>query len=1189
MTLTADDVVWITGDVAVPQPILDAQEDGSLVFFVGAGASVDAPSSLPLFGQLAERLAELAQIPFDNSVPLDVFLGSMPKNFDVHRHARALIADGSSAPNATHASLIELANATGQFRVVTTNFDTHLTAAATSAGTPIPDTWVGPALPLGDDFTGLVHLHGSVDRDPRELVLTDEDFGRAYLTNAWATRFLLQLFREFTVVFVGYSHDDPIMRYLALGLPSKTARYAFTASGDAPDPKWTRLGVHTVSYPVVDGSHDALVAVLTAWNTRARMGRFEHRARMLEIVEGGAKTTPVERDYINARLATPEGAHDFASATRDLNLEKRLDWLLWLQNSTQFKNLFSGQDTSGATAILGDWFSTSFIAVGQTQAAALQVVQRLGQSFSPSLFRSACLATDVLSTTDPTSADRWRVLLATSIPGISGPIPADALLPYQPSHRPEHTSVLRAALRPQLTLKRYWSLDGEDDASSLPDAEVHWNIDEHTLTTHIAMAVEEAPPGELVLAGMLEEALHSAYDLLDAYHGGRAWDQMSFARSAIEPHPQDEFREPLDAIIDALRDYGSKAIAQRQNLPDYWWKFDRTLFKRLALHIVAGDASRNGDDKLSWLLSRTEPFESAVKHEAFRLIRTALPSASASVRAHLLGRALIPPALPEGVPDEDHHAAYAVYNRLVWLTRSAPTWNEAREALSLMQTQHPDFSPRDHPDFDRWMSSGTWGGSLPMEPDEFIREFDNNPVSAFAEFSERDYRERRFEEPTWDDAQRLLSQVAKQRPDVGSEVWKLADRGTSNHDRRNDIQRSIIEGWADANLGDTDEEVLQQVEVHTPIARSARAVSRFLLQQIHRQIEAADSPLTAGLRRLATLLWQEQGAQYQLPSGYDPLSAAPLYLNSWPGELTRYWTSEVDRRWRNQRDDWTGLDKAETVALIALLEEHDQTRPATLPAIAAELYFIFSADPHFASTHVLPAFREPTESNLAWHAYLYSPRFDDKLLAAGFLECVLAEWTRLDTLGQHGLQQQFFGLVTAILSFAGISPGQREDLLTRSVLASDGAYAPAFSAAVSRFVGMEGVDGEEVWKLWLREHVKARLDGIPRIATPEELSNWADAATFAGDDLPAAMQLFEGRGITLSASLRAVNLAPEALAAHGSIIVRQLAERADNTPTDQPLVGYRLRQLIADISAHVDEGTMQPLLASAARFGAASS
>ena len=41
------------------------------------------------------------------------------------------------------------------------------------------------------------------------MILTDADFGCVYLVESegWARRFLVELFRSFTILFVGYSHS----------------------------------------------------------------------------------------------------------------------------------------------------------------------------------------------------------------------------------------------------------------------------------------------------------------------------------------------------------------------------------------------------------------------------------------------------------------------------------------------------------------------------------------------------------------------------------------------------------------------------------------------------------------------------------------------------------------------------------------------------------------------------------------------------------------------------------------------------------------------------------------------------------------------------------------------------------------------------------------------------------------------
>jgi hypothetical protein len=48
---------------------------------------------------------------------------------------------------------------------------------------------------------------GRVAKQADRMVLTDSDFGSAYLTEGWATRFLQRLFTHNVVMFIGYSHS----------------------------------------------------------------------------------------------------------------------------------------------------------------------------------------------------------------------------------------------------------------------------------------------------------------------------------------------------------------------------------------------------------------------------------------------------------------------------------------------------------------------------------------------------------------------------------------------------------------------------------------------------------------------------------------------------------------------------------------------------------------------------------------------------------------------------------------------------------------------------------------------------------------------------------------------------------------------------------------------------------------------
>lgn len=54
--------------------------------------------------------------------------------------------------------------------------------------------------------------------ETHDYILSSADFGRAYLSQAWATEFVRSLLENFTVVLLGYQAEDPPIKYLLQGL-----------------------------------------------------------------------------------------------------------------------------------------------------------------------------------------------------------------------------------------------------------------------------------------------------------------------------------------------------------------------------------------------------------------------------------------------------------------------------------------------------------------------------------------------------------------------------------------------------------------------------------------------------------------------------------------------------------------------------------------------------------------------------------------------------------------------------------------------------------------------------------------------------------------------------------------------------------------------------------------------------------
>src|SRR5260370_21025470 len=146
------------GQIGFPDALVTAPRDGSLVVFVGSGVSRGAPSNFPTFGGLAPIIAGGT---YEKSIegPEDQFLGRKAKEgVKVHARAREILSDPSSNPNRLHELLIKLSLSGGPLRIVTTNYDRHLSTVGSKFCTPSPDTFYAPALPLGSKFTGIVYL-----------------------------------------------------------------------------------------------------------------------------------------------------------------------------------------------------------------------------------------------------------------------------------------------------------------------------------------------------------------------------------------------------------------------------------------------------------------------------------------------------------------------------------------------------------------------------------------------------------------------------------------------------------------------------------------------------------------------------------------------------------------------------------------------------------------------------------------------------------------------------------------------------------------------------------------------------------------------------------------------------------------------------------------------------------------------
>lgn len=228
----------------------------------------------------------------------------------------------NSYPIEKHQSILRLArNPSGQTQVVTTNFDLLFKYADSSV-----DSYIPPALPAlgnGEPLDGVVYLHGQWEETNRfkpvqsKLVISSADFGRAYLADGWASTFIKELASHYVIVLLGYSAEDPPVRYLLEGLHAQektsTPRiYSFSrGSQEQTNQDWQHRGVTGIAY----NEHDDLWDSLKYWADFSDDPTSWYESTLRLAQQAPTSLAPYQRAQVAFTISSIEGAEKFAQLT----------------------------------------------------------------------------------------------------------------------------------------------------------------------------------------------------------------------------------------------------------------------------------------------------------------------------------------------------------------------------------------------------------------------------------------------------------------------------------------------------------------------------------------------------------------------------------------------------------------------------------------------------------------------------------------------------------------------------------------------------------------------------------------------------------------------------------------------------------------------------------------------------------
>lgn len=356
---------FIKGGPNIPERLLQAHEEGDVVFFCGAGISRSA--GLPDFKDLVNEIFGSLEITPDKeqeaaikACQYDTAIGLLEKSVGDRKKVRKQLVSilrpsaNIKNPTATHESLLILGkdrkyldDNDGRTRLVTTNFD-RLFEKVIEEKYPSMERFLAPLLPIPkkSQWDGLVYLHGLLKENPTpsdldRLVVSSGDFGLAYLTERWAARFVSELLRNYTVCFVGYSINDPILRYMMdalaadrlLGeMPLDMFAFGDYSKGSENDvaKQWKAKNVIPILYRKHQ-NHFYLRKTLHAWADIYRNGVRGKEQIVVELARARPSNSTQEDDFVGRMLwALSDSSGLPAMRFAEFNPAPSFEWLKYL-------------------------------------------------------------------------------------------------------------------------------------------------------------------------------------------------------------------------------------------------------------------------------------------------------------------------------------------------------------------------------------------------------------------------------------------------------------------------------------------------------------------------------------------------------------------------------------------------------------------------------------------------------------------------------------------------------------------------------------------------------------------------------------------------------------------------------------------------------------------------------------------
>lgn len=1087
------DTYSLTKEISVPKALLEAIRDHRVVFFVGAGASKSAPSNLPLYAELVERLADLADYEVTDFSNLDRIMGALEglrPEFELKKHAVGILEEYNPVPNDWHRSIVSLANASGNLRIVTTNYDLLLERAAQELGLDLKTVELEAVTSTQVAFNGIVHLHGSL-LDLKKIVISDTDFGNAYLDSKDVPNFLSYIFKKFVVLFVGYSLSDPIMHYFLRARSRTLEAFILLHEDEVKNMQDSHPRIGVINFGKSYNAASEALGVLNKWEEQPASEATEEVVRGLKDLEWITQNA----SYLRYLLAFEDKIDILLDALNRMPDSEVRHFINWLKSVPEFHALFQESPIRAETKKLAQFFIeriafnkeyinlTHDILIENSMVLSDYLVEGITEKL-------------VEHSENFERKNFWNVVTTFgNVRQINVGVMTETV-EESIDEKSDWKAIFQRVLKPMIKL-----INNQGN----PDAEVKWNIDSPKLRNIIEQAKRRMSLCNESILEEFEKSLRDAYEITRLYMKENYIDILSFKRKSIAQRAdQTYFISVLDQIIDTIRDVGRGLQDRHRTLIQRWWSQEYLLFKRLAINLLQESECFVSEEKFQWLVENVVLDDWELRFEIFDLLATLAPTLSEDQVVSLIDH--VEQIDCRKYEDVDL-CTYMKYTVLEWVSRKGCRCVKLGERVSEYKNRLPHKEARKNPQFVYSVTVGfvECDDVIARVNSELTRQPSLSPSCIDSLFKMGDSY----------CVGKGIRAYFKENPLNGigllSELAVIRERSENNRE----LEKEILRGWSEAS--DVSSDVLLRILC----AISAIPITQENIDDVAQFLNHATTIVVAReeFELMSALIDAIGNCLEDFPAGFldEPhhceKNVLQCSINSWNGLLAMALVNIIESN--AIVCDENRQDYLRVLWLIRRLYDLDGASHHALTIFCHHLQTLYERFRVFALCTLKLCFSDKELRRYAWAGFLHHAFFSEAMAENILIQSLNSHWDFLIEVESESLQDTFF-LFLILYTNHSKRKEVYDQLLKFAVTRVPSVLRKTLAEHLVNGIVLDDKGADEMWEKWVREYLSRRLKGLPRLASDEEIGFFSDFCLLLDEHFAEAQEMLRSRSCALS-------------------------------------------------------------------------